>query len=72
MHRAYRSDIASVKVVASGLKDTMGLYSQPNDEENETCRKWMDIFGIKDLADRTFLKAVQRRTTPGLAYTSLR
>ena len=56
MHRAYRSDIASVKVVASGLKDTMGLYSQPNDEENETCRKWMDIFGIKDLADRTFLK----------------
>ena len=56
MHRAYNRDIASVKVVASGLKDTVGLYAQPNEEENETCRAWMDIFGIKELADRTFLK----------------
>lgn len=56
MHRAYHSDIAAVKVVASGLKDTVGLYAQPNVKENETCRLWMDIFGIKELADKTFLK----------------
>lgn len=56
MHRAYHSDIAAVKVVASGLKDTVGLYTQPNIKENETCRVWMDIFGIKELSDRTFLK----------------
>lgn len=56
MHRAYRSDIKSIMVVASGLKDTVGLYAQPNASESETCRRWMDVFGIKGLADKTFMK----------------
>ena len=56
MHRAYHSDIQAIMVVASGLKETVGLYAKPNAEENETCRRWMDVFGIKALADKTFMK----------------
>ena len=56
MHRAYRQDIAAIRVVASGLKDSVGLYARPDDAEYETCKRWMDIFGIAQLADRPFLK----------------
>lgn len=56
MHRAYHRDIQSIMVVASGLKDTVGLYAKPNADESETCRRWMDVFGIKSLADKTFMK----------------
>lgn len=56
MHRAYHSDIPAIMVVASGLKDTVGLYAKPDEEESITCRTWLEIFGIGDLADRTFLK----------------
>ncbi len=56
MHRAYRYDIASIRIVASGLKDSVGLYAKPDEAEYEKCRYWMDIFGIADLAERPFLK----------------
>ena len=65
MHRAYHRDIQSIMVVASGLKDTVGLYAKPNADESETCRRWMDVFGIKGLADKTFMKL-------GLACTGVR
>ena len=55
MHRAYNKDLPAVRIVASGLKDSVGLYVRPTDEEYATCRWWMDIFGIGHLADRTFL-----------------
>lgn len=56
MHRAYKHDIPAIRIVASGLKDSVGLYVKPNEQEYETCRFWMHIFGIEDLAERTFLK----------------
>lgn len=55
MHRAYHHDIAAIRVVASGLKDSVGLYAKPNDEDYEICRQWMRIFGIENLAERSFL-----------------
>ena len=55
MHRAYNKDLPAVRIVASGLKDSVGLYVRPTDEEYDTCRWWMDMFGIGHLADRTFL-----------------
>ena len=55
MHRAYNKDLPAVRIVASGLKDSVGLYVRPTDEEYATCHWWMDIFGIWHLADRTFL-----------------
>lgn len=55
MHRAYRKDIPALNIVASGLFDTVGLYTHPHPEQLEVCRLWMEIFGIQHLADRTFL-----------------
>lgn len=56
MHRAYRHNIPAIRIVASGLKDSVGLYVKPNDKEYEICRWWMNIFGLKGMEDRSFLK----------------
>ncbi|MBQ7472261.1 MAG: ATP-binding cassette domain-containing protein [Prevotella sp.] len=56
MHRAYQRDIACEKIVASGLKETVGLYSPTTDEELQRCRQWMKIFGIEHLSARSFMK----------------
>lgn len=56
MHRAYLKDLPAVEIVASGLHDSVGLYCRPRSEQMEVCKKWMRVFGIEELADRTFLK----------------
>lgn len=56
MHRAYQKDIDCIKIVASGLKDSVGLYVKPKEEDYDICRFWMRIFGIEHLEGRTFLK----------------
>ncbi len=56
MHRAFKHDIPAIQIVAGGLRDTMGLYARPDEKEYETCRKWMDIFGIKELESTRFFK----------------
>lgn len=55
MHRSYLRDIPTIQVVASGLKDTVGLYIRPTEEEKVLCRRWLEVFGIKTLADRSFI-----------------
>ena len=56
MHRAYNKDIDCIKIVASGLNDSVGLYVKPTEKDYEACRFWMRIFGVENLCDRTFLK----------------
>ena len=56
MHRSYKQNIPAIQIVASGLKDSVGLYVRPSDTEKEQCRKWMNVFGIGHLADRKFLE----------------
>ena len=56
MHRAYLKDLPAIEIVASGLHDSVGLYVRPRPEQMDTCLLWMRVFGIEDLADRTFLK----------------
>jgi len=56
MHRSYHRDIEAWRIVASGLKDTVGLYASPTDDEREQCLKWMAKFGIDHLARRSFLR----------------
>ena len=56
MHRAYNRDIPAIKIVASGLKDSVGLYVNPTEEDYAKCRFWMWIFGIEKAEQRTFLK----------------
>ena len=56
MHRAYLRDLPAIRIVASGLKDSVGLYVRPTEEEYGICRFWMDIFGLKGQEECTFLK----------------
>jgi len=54
MHRSYKQNIPSIEIVASGLKDTIGLYTRPKEDEKIQCRKWLNVFGIGNLEDRMF------------------
>ena len=55
MHRSYRHNIPAIQVVASGIRDTVGLYTRVSDADRKQCRKWMQVFGIDDLEQRPFL-----------------
>ena len=55
MHRAYLKDFLAIEIVASGLHDSIGLYVRPRPEHTAVCLAWMRVFGIEELASRTFL-----------------
>lgn len=54
MHRAYRYDMTALQVVASGLKDSVGLYTRITDDEADISMQWMEVFRISQLAKRRF------------------
>jgi molybdate transport system ATP-binding protein len=56
MHRSYKRNLPAIRIVASGLMDSIGLYAVPNEQDYERCRWWLDIFGIGELGDRPFLQ----------------
>lgn len=56
MHRAYQRDLPAIQIVASGLKDSIGLYVKPNPAEYDICQFWMGVFGLEGLEKQTFLK----------------
>lgn len=56
MHRAYRRDLPAIRIVASGLKDSIGLYVKPDEKEYAACRFWMEVFELSGLENQTFLK----------------
>jgi molybdate transport system ATP-binding protein len=56
MHRAYLKNLPALDIVASGLFDTVGLFMHATDEQLETCRRWMGVFGIGGLAGRPYLR----------------
>jgi molybdate transport system ATP-binding protein len=56
MHRSYKQNIPAIQIVASGLKDSVGLYIKPDEEEKAQCRHWMEVFGIGHLAERKFME----------------
>ena len=56
MHRAYKHNLPTIDIVASGLKDTVGLYVRATEQEQHDCLQWMEIFGIAPLANKPFLQ----------------
>ena len=56
MHRSYKRNLPAIRIVASGLTDSIGLYVVPKPQDYDKCRWWMDIFGIGHLAERPFLQ----------------
>lgn len=55
MHRAYQKNLSAVRIVASGLMDTVGLYARPDERQYDICRWWLDIFGLEGKHDQPFL-----------------
>lgn len=56
MHRSYLRNLPAIDVVASGLQDSVGLYIHPNGQQKQQCSWWMRLFGIGQLAERSFLQ----------------
>ena len=56
VHTYYLEDIPCLKVVASGFFDSIGLSKECSDEQYETAREWMRVFGAEHLAERSFVK----------------
>lgn len=55
MHRAYKQNISCLKIVASGINDSVGLYIKLTEDDYKKCLVWLDIFGISHLKDRNYL-----------------
>lgn len=56
MHTYYRENISCLDVVATGFKDTVGLFLKPSAEEKEKAMEWMKTFHAEHLAEKSFLK----------------
>lgn len=56
MHRAYLKNLPTIDIVASGLQDSIGLYTHPRADQFAICEWWMDIFGIASYKDTPFLQ----------------
>ena len=56
MHRSYQRNLPAIRIVASGLMDSVGLYAVPNANDYARCLWWLDMLGIAHLADRPFLQ----------------
>ena len=56
MHRSYKRNLPAIRIVASGLMDSIGLYAVPNAQDYDKCCWWLDMFGIGHLADKPFLQ----------------
>lgn len=55
MHSYYLKNVPCKDIVGSGLFDTIGLYRRCNTEQLASCDKWMKIFGIEHLSNKSFL-----------------
>jgi molybdate transport system ATP-binding protein len=56
MHRSYNKPIPVEKVVASGFRDSCGLYVRATESELQQTRQWMETMGIGHLDGRIFTK----------------
>ena len=56
IHRAYLKNMPVIDIVASGLHDSVGLYVRPKPEQRSVCEYWLDVFGIGELKDHSFLQ----------------
>ncbi len=54
MHNYYLKNVPCKDIVGSGLFDTIGLYRKCNEQQLEQCAKWMKIFGIFELSEKSF------------------
>lgn len=56
LHRSYQRSMPAIRIVASGLMDSVGLYVKPQEKDMAQCRFWMSVFGLEGMEERDFLK----------------
>lgn len=52
----YRKPLPVIDIVASGLRDTIGLYRKATADESERCKMWLSAFNALHLADRNYMQ----------------
>lgn len=55
MFSAYRKDLDVMRILASGLMDTIGLYRRHRPEDEAVCLEWLRAFGAEHLARCNYL-----------------
>jgi molybdate transport system ATP-binding protein len=48
----YDKDLSALELVTSGIAATMGIYAEPSSADFAAARRWMEFFGVSDLAAR--------------------
>lgn len=48
----YDKDLSALELVTSGIAATMGIYAEPSAADFAAARRWMEFFGVSDLANR--------------------
>lgn len=56
IYSTYRKSLPAIDIVASGLRDTVGLYRKASSEEREVCMEWLRVFHAENLAEQNYLK----------------
>ena len=56
MQTLYRRDMAACDVVASGIFDSIGLYRNLDSEHKRQVEKWIEFFGISNIANNIFTR----------------
>ena len=54
LHRSFREDYPVARIVAGGVRAEAFLYGHPGEEEYRKAGFWMDMFGIRDMAERSY------------------
>lgn len=54
LHYRYEYDLTSEQVVLSGISGTIGLYSEPADEDRFMAKQWMEKLDLLSLADTPY------------------
>ncbi len=55
MHLFFQENQECKHIVGSGFFDTIGLFRSCSDEQMQLSLRWMDLLGIRHLADRRYL-----------------
>jgi molybdate transport system ATP-binding protein len=48
----YDKELPALELVVSGVSATIGLFAEPSPKDLAAARRWMEFFGVADLAER--------------------
>jgi molybdate transport system ATP-binding protein len=54
LHRDHRVPGSALEIVASGFFDSIGLYTNPNEEQIRHARRWLELVGLTENSSTAF------------------